>query len=158
MKILFRVLGYARNLWPYYVGVTLFSVLMSVTSLAAPFLFKAATDLIVASLQSGRADVTGALWIAVWLFVIDVSNTLFTNWGGYLGDVMSAKLKKQLSEQYYRHLLTLPQGYYDNELTGTIINRLNRTITEVTQFANMFANNFFQMFLTIILTLIIVCI
>ncbi len=158
MKRLFRVLGYARNLWPYYLGITIFSVLMSVTSLASPFLFKAATDLIVGSIQSGRADVTGALWIAVWLFVIDVSNTLFTNWGGYLGDVMSAKLKKQLSEQYYRHLLTLPQGYYDNELTGTIINRLNRTITEVTQFANMFANNFFQMFLTIILTLIIVCI
>ena len=158
MKILFRVLGYARNLWPYYAGITFFSVLMSVTALATPFLVKEATDLIVASLKSGQADVTGALWIAVWLFVVDAANTLFTNWGGYLGDIMSAKLKKQLSERYYRHLLAMPQSYYDEELTGTIINRLNRTIFEVTQFANMFANNFFQMFLTMILTLIIVLI
>lgn len=156
MKQLLRVLGYARNLWPYYFGVTLMSVLMSLTALATPFLIKAATDLIVASIQNGHADVNGALVIAVWLFVVDVANTLFTNWGGYLGDVMSAKLKKQLSERYYTHLLKLPQSYYDKELSGTIINRLNRTIFEVTQFANMFANNFFQMFLTMILTLVIV--
>lgn len=156
MKILLRVLSYARNLWPYYVGIIVFSILMSVTALATPFIIKAATDLVVASLQSGQADVSGALWLAVALFVVDALNTLFTNWGGYLGDVMSSKLKKQLSERYYTHLLKLPQSYYDQELTGTIINRLNRTIFEVTQFMNMFANNFFQMFLTMILTLFIV--
>lgn len=156
MRTLLKVLRYARNLWPYYTGIIIFSVLMSVTALATPFIIKAATDLIVGSLQSGRADVSGAIWLAVALFVVDVLNTLFTNWGGYLGDVMSAKLKKQLSERYYMHLLKLPQSYYDHELTGTIINRLNRTIFEVTQFMNMFANNFFQMFLTMILTLIIV--
>lgn len=129
---------------------------MSLTALATPFLIKAATDLIVESINTGKTDVYGALWIAVWLFVVDVANTLFTNWGGYLGDIMSAKLKKQLSERYFSHLLKLPQGYYDKELTGTIINRLNRTIFEVTQFANIFANNFFQMFLTMFLSLFIV--
>lgn len=156
MRVLLRVLAYARNLWPYYTGIILFSILMSLTALATPFLIKAATDLIVGSINTGKADVYGALWIAIWLFVVDVANTLFTNWGGYLGDVMSAKLKKQLSERYYSHLLKLPQSYYDKELTGTIINRLNRTIFEVTQFANMFANNFFQMFLTMFLSLIVV--
>ena len=156
MKSLLKVLSYGRHLWPYYLGIILFSILMSLTSLAAPFIIKDATDLVVQSIQSGSADVTGAIWLAVALFIADVLNTLFTNWGGYLGDVMSAKLKKQLSERYYTHLLKLPQSYYDKELTGTIINRLNRTIFEVTQFMNMFANNFFQMFLTMILTLLIV--
>ncbi len=156
MKQLLRVLGYARNLWPYYVGIVVFSLLMSITALATPFLIKAATDLVVSSVQAGKADVQGALWIAIWLFVADFLNTLFTNWGGYLGDMMSAKLKKQLSERYYTHLLKLPQSYYDKELTGTIINRLNRTIFEVTQFANIFANNFFQMIVTMVLTLVIV--
>ncbi len=156
MNTILRIIGSARNLWPYYVGIIVFSVLMSLTALATPFLIKAATDLIVESVRSGQANVVGALWLAVGLFGVDVANTLFTNWGGYLGDVMSAKLKKQLSERYYEHLLTLSQSYYDNELTGTIINRLNRTIAEVTQFINMFANNFFQMFLTMFLTLAIV--
>lgn len=149
MKQLLRVIGYARNLWPYYLGITFFAILMSATSLLSPFIVKDATDLVVNSFQTGRADVDGAVLMALLFFVVDLANTLFTNFGGYLGDVMSAKLRKQLSERYYLHLLKMPQSYYDTELTGKIINRLNRTIYEVTQFANMFANNFFQMFLTV---------
>lgn len=156
MKTLFKVLHYARNLWPYYVAITIFSLLMAITALATPFIVKSATDLVVQALQTGEQNITMALWLALALFVADAANTLFSNWGGYLGDMMSAKLKKQLSERYYTHLLKLPQSYYDTELTGTIINRLNRTIFEVTQFMNMFANNFFQMLLTTFLTLGIV--
>jgi ATP-binding cassette subfamily B protein len=156
MKQLLRVMGYARNLWPYYAGITFFAILVSATALLAPFIVKLATDIIVNSLETGRADVQGALLMAILFFVVDISNTFFTNFGGYLGDVMSAKLRKQLSERYYLHLLKLPQIYYDTEMTGKIINRLNRTIYEVTQFANMFANNFFQMFLTVFFGLIII--
>lgn len=156
MKILLRVLRYGRNLWPYYAAIIVFSVLMSLTALAAPFIVKSATDLMVSALQTGNTDISGVVWLAFALLVVDILNTLFSNWGGYYGDMMSVKLRKQLSERYYDHLLKLPQSYYDHELTGTIINRLNRTVSEVTQFMNVFANNFFQMILTIILTLIIV--
>lgn len=156
MDALIQTLRYGRNLWPYYAGITVFSILMALTTLAIPFIIKLATDLMVAVVEGDPANYQRALWLAVALLAADVAGTLFTNWGGYLGDMMSAKLKKQLSEQYYEHLLNLPQSYYDSELTGTIINRLNRTIFEVTNFLNIFANNFFQMILMIILTLAIV--
>lgn len=156
MQILFRVFTFAKNLWPYYVAIIVFSVITSASSLLMPFIIKNATDLVVHSIQTGRADINGALLLALLLFIVDASSTLFGNWGGYLGDMMSAKLRKQLSERYYEHLLLLPQSYYDSELTGTIINRLNRTIVEVTQFINMFANNFFQMLLSTFVTIIIV--
>ena len=83
MKQLFKLLSYARNLWPYYVGIVIFSILMSVTALALPFLLKEATDLVVDSVTNNRADITGALFIALLLFIFDLANTLFTNWGGY---------------------------------------------------------------------------
>jgi ATP-binding cassette subfamily B protein len=156
MKPLLQAIGYAKRLWLYYVGVTLASVLVAATGIAVPFVIKAATDLMVRVVQGGGADVTGAIWLAVLLLVLDVANTVIRNWGGYLGDVMAAKLKAQLSTRYFEHLLGLPQSYYDGELTGTIINRLNRAITEVTNFLNMFANSFFQMVLTIVMTLVIV--
>lgn len=156
MKYLITTLRYAKNLWPYYVAVTIFSLLMALTSLAIPFVIARATDLMVAIVQGADADITQALWLAVALFVFDAANTLLSNWGGYLGDMMAAKLRRQLSERYYEHLLSLPQTYFDTELTGKIINRLNRTIQEVTSFLNMAANNFFEMILMIILTLGIV--
>lgn len=156
MKPLLKAIGYAKNLWPYYIGSTIASLVVAATGVAIPFVLKAATDLMVRVVQGGSADVSGALWLALLLLAFDAGNTIIRNWGGYLGDVMSAKLKAQLSTRYFEHLLTLPQSYYDGELTGTIINRLNRAINEVTNFLNMFANNFFQMVITIILTLVIV--
>lgn len=156
MKSLLRVLGYAKHLWLYYVGITLSSILVALTGIAVPFVIKAATDLMVRVVEGGGVSVTGALALALLLFAFDGANTLIRNWGGYLGDVMAAKLKSQLSTRYFEHLLSLPQSYYDGELTGTIINRLNRAINEVTNFVNMFANNFFQMVLTSILTIGIV--
>lgn len=156
MNALIRTLKLARNLWPLYLAITFFSVLMSLSGLAIPFIIKSATDLMVEVVRGEPADYMLGFWLAVALLAADVGNTLFTNWGGYYGDMMSAKLKKQLSERYYEHLLKLPQAYFDRELTGTIINRLNRTIFEVTNFMNIFANNFFQMIVSIFLTLGIV--
>lgn len=156
MYIIIKTLKYAKNLWPYYIGVTISSILVALTGVAIPFVLAAATNLMVDVVQGGQANVSGALWLALALFGFDIANTFIRNYGGYLGDVMSVKLKAQLSTRYYEHLLKLPQSYYDGELTGTIINRLNRAITEVSNFLNMFANNFFQMLLTTVITLIIV--
>ncbi|RYF28837.1 MAG: ABC transporter ATP-binding protein [Chloroflexi bacterium] len=156
MKPLIKALSYAKGIWPYYLGITAASLLVALTGIAVPFVISAATDLMVTAVQGGAADVSGAIWLAVALLGFDVANTLIRNWGGYLGDVMAAKLKTQLSTRYYEHLLKLPQSYYDGELTGTIINRLNRAINEVTNFLNIFANNFFQMILTTIITVGIV--
>lgn len=156
MSILLRVLGYARDLWPYYIGVTIASILVALSGIAIPFILSQATDLMVQVAQGGDGNIATAFWLAAALFGFDAANAVIRNIGGYLGDNMSARLKAQLSNRYYQHLLKLPQKYYDSELTGTIINRLNRAITEVTNFINMFANNFFQMILTTVITIVIV--
>lgn len=156
MRDLLKILLTAKNLWPYYLIITVTSVLLALSNQVIPFVVKAVADMVTHVVQGGQADYGQALWLALALFGADVAGTLLSNWGGYYGDIMAAKLRKQLSEAYYQHLLKLPQGYYDNELTGTIINRLNRTISELTNFMNFFSNNFFQMILTMIFTLVVV--
>jgi ATP-binding cassette subfamily B protein len=156
VKYLLAVLSYARQLWPYYLGIAVTAILTALMTLAIPFVIKDATDLVVAAAGGGHADVQRAAMLAVLLLALDIGGRLVTNIGGYWGDVMAEKLRTHLSVRYYEHLLALPQSYYDNELTGTIINRLNRAITEVTRFLNMFSNHFSQMLLTTVLTVVIV--
>lgn len=131
-------------------------MLLALSSLIIPFAIKGVTDMVVGIIQGQQPDYWLGFLYAIALFGSDVAQTTFSNIGGYYGDMMAAKLKKQLSERYYKHLMTLPQSYYDSELTGTIINRLSRTISEVSNFMNFFANNFLQMILTLVVTLLAV--
>ena len=155
MRSIIRILGAAKELWPYYAGIVACSVAGAATSLLTPFIIKSATDYVVAANQGQRSGIATVVWLAAALLAADLTNTLLTNIGGYLGDTMAAKLRATLSGKYFAKLLTLPQRYFDGELTGTVINRLSRSITETAGFLNMFANNFFQMVLTVGAVLVI---
>ena len=74
---------------------------------------------------------------------------------GWLGDIMSAKMRQILSTRYFSKLLELPQSWFDEELTGSITSKLTRSITNVTDFAKAFSNNFFTLLLTTFAVLII---
>jgi len=128
---------------------------MALLNQAQPILTKMAIDRLPgASIEQGV--LLPVLIIVFAIFLSDVGATLVSNISGYYGDIMGVKLKYFLSTKYYDHLLTLSQKFYANELTGKIINRLNRSITGVADFINMFANNFFQFLLTTVFTLVIV--
>ncbi|QGF24826.1 ABC transporter ATP-binding protein [Raineyella fluvialis] len=155
MRSLVRILSTTKELWPSYLGIVLSSVLMSVTSLVTPFLIGRATDEVVA-LAGGRGGTTRTIvLIALALLAAELLNTVLTNVGGYLGDTMTARLRQILSTRYFEKLLGLPQRYFDNELSGTIIGRLSRSIAEVTNFLKSFSNNFFTMLITTVAVLVI---
>jgi ATP-binding cassette subfamily B protein len=156
MRPLIRILGEARELLPAYAAIVASGVLVAATGLAVPFIIKAATDEVVAGLQGSGGSIPAVLWLAFLLLLVDVANTLISNIGGYLGDVMGIRLRSILSRNYFEKLLRLPQRYFDNELTGTIISRLQRSITETTGFLNMFANNFLPMLLSVFAALVII--
>lgn len=149
-------MGYARGLGRLYLGITISSVLVTVVSIAMPFVISSATDTIVDAINGQEVGVWSVIWLAGLLLLLDISKAIIGNIGGFWGDMMAVRLKEQLSSVYYQHLLSLPQSYFDNELSGKIINRLNRAITELSNFLNMFANNFFQMLLTVVITVVVV--
>ncbi len=153
MRSIIRVLSSTQELWRHYVGIILCSVAVTATGLLTPFIIKAATDHVVAATQGEATGVATVVWLAAALLAADLANTLLSNIGGYLGDTMAARLRATLSARYFAKLLSLPQRYFDDELTGAVINRLSRSITEVTGFLNMFANSFFQMLLTVVAVL-----
>ncbi len=156
MRSLIRILGVARELLPAYAAIVAAGVLTAVTGLAVPFIIKAATDEVVAAMSGAGGGVPAVLWLAFLLLLTDLANTFITNIGGYLGDQMAIRLRAILSRNYFEKLLRLPQRYFDSELTGTIISRLQRSITETTSFLNMFANNFLPMLLSVGAALVII--
>ncbi len=153
MKAIFRILKSAKQLWRYYLLISIFTIGLSLLTLLQPLFSGWAID----ELRLGEeANIRFVVILACLIFALDVSQTIFSNISGYLGDQMSAKLHKILSVRYYEHLMELPQRYFDTELSGKIINRLNRSITQITTFMQMMSNNFLQFIFTTIFSLIVV--
>ena len=147
-----RVVRSASALWPFYIAVVVVSSIVAGLGLISPFLIREATDTIIAALGDEPVpDATRTVvWLAIALFVAEASASMLHNVSGYLGDVMVARIRQILSTRYFAKLLALPQRYYDNQVTGTIIARLDRSIANVTQFIQSFTNNFLPMLLQVV--------
>jgi ATP-binding cassette subfamily B protein len=156
MREIWRILGFTKVLWRYYAAISFFTILLSLMSQLQPLFTKGAIDQITKLLAGGQADVKVVAIFAGLIFLTDLGQTLLSNWGGYIGDIMSVKLQQILSQRYYERVLSLPQKYFDTELSGKIINRMSRGIAQIGQFMQMMSNNFLQFWFTTLFSLIIV--
>jgi ATP-binding cassette subfamily B protein len=136
-----------------YAAVAGLTSLLSIVTILTPLFSGWAID----EIRLGTdADVRYVIILATLIFGLDVAQTMLSNINGYIGDQIQASLQRALSNKYYQHLLSLPQGYFDTELTGKIINRLNRSIAQVTNFIHSMTNNFLQFIVSTILSLVAV--
>lgn len=156
MKSIWRIITFTRELWPLYIVITALSIVVAAFTQAIPLLTKNAIDRIDAGLNSGGVSLTPIIIIVVVIFISDIGQGIVTNINGHIGDMLSARLQKLLSNRYYQHIMTLPQKYFDTELSGTIINRLNRGVSQLTNYMQFFSNNFLQMIVSTIFTIGIV--
>ena len=158
MASLLRIVRFTRALAPLYTAIILCSVLTAAAALAVPFLIGHATDTVAGAVggqtPTGTA-VRAVVLIAAAVLVAELFNTVVSNIGGWYGDVMSNRMRTILSVRYYDKLLHLPQRWFDGEITGTIVARLNRSITEITNFAKMMSNSFASMLITTVAVLAI---
>lgn len=153
MRDIIRILRSASELKRYYVFISIFTVFLSLLTLLQPLLSGWAIDEIRLGTE---ANVRFVAILAVLIFLLDLSQTIFSNISGYMGDQMSTRLNKILSHRYYEHLMMLPQRYFDTELSGKVINRLNRSIVQITNFMQMMSNSFLQFIFTTVFSLAVV--
>jgi len=156
MKSIWRIVRFTGELWPYYTGVSIFTILIAAMTQLVPLLTKAAIDELTKLAHGGTASVSKVTIFAILIFLTDFGQTIFSNISGYLGDMVAAKQQRLLSRRYYRHVLSLPQTYFDTELTGKIINRMNRGINQITDYTQTLSNNFLQFLFSAVFTLVIV--
>lgn len=155
MKEIVRIFKVARELWGLYAFIGVATVVLSAMSLVMPLV----SGWVIDEIQRGsEARLDYVVWLAFVIFVLDFLQNVLSNWSGYWGDVASARVSQILSSKYYAHLLTLPQSYFDNEQSGKIINRLNRSIQQIANFMKMMSNNLLQFMFTTVFSLIVVAI
>ncbi len=155
MKDITKIIRYSWSLKPYYLATAVLVILVSFLNQAPAFVSKSLVNNIVAKGTGQAVASQKFVMLLLLLFGVWVAISLISNIQGYIGDLLGAKLNTLLSQRYLDHLLKLPLEYYDNEITGKITARLERSIATISSLMQAFANNFIGFFLTSFITLII---
>lgn len=132
-----------------------FIVTTSLLSLVNPLLSKQIVDLLVKKLQGEPIINENFIYILFAMIIIDVTATTLTSISQWVGDLLTVRLQTFLSEKFYKHVLSLNIGYFDNEITGNLVNKMYRGITSITNFIQNMLNNFLPFLLTAIVTILL---
>jgi ATP-binding cassette subfamily B protein len=129
---------------------------LALLSQAGPLFTKLIVDLIVARLKGEPAKISLLVTYLILILGTDFLITAVTDVSQYFSDIMTTKLNNYLSEKYYRHVLGLSVEYFDNEITGKIVNKLDRGIISISTFISQMVNNFLPFFVSTVITLFII--
>lgn len=153
MKNIGKIIAISRPLY-HIVGILAFLIVItSLLALVTPILSKFIVDEIVAKVQGQGGSVQRLFFLIAIAFSIEFFNEALRSVSNRLGDHLSGRMRKYLTEKFYQKVLSLPQSYFDSEISGKIVNQLNRGIMMIYTFMNTASNFILPTFLQSIFTI-----
>jgi ATP-binding cassette, subfamily B, bacterial len=155
MKNIFKIIKLSKPLHPIAYLLTVLIVLSALLQLVAPVLSKFIVDQIVAQTQHKGGSMQTLIELILLSFGTNIAALILSTISDRLGDHFAGELKRFLTEKFYDKVLTLPQEYFDSEVSGKIVNQLNRGITTINSFLNSLTNFILPTFLQSVFTIVV---
>ena len=152
MKNIVKIIRIAKPLYPLLAIISLLILFSAVLGLIAPILSKYIVDEIVSQIQTKEGDLQRLITIIIIAFAANLLALITNSISDRLGDHFAGKIKKFLTEKFYDKVLRLPQPYFDSEVSGKIVNQLNRGINTIHEVLNNSTNFILPTFLQSIFT------
>jgi ATP-binding cassette subfamily B protein len=153
MNNIFKIIKISRPLHSLVILIGFLIVLSSALNLVAPILSKSIVDQITAKLSGNQSSLQWLIILIFISFIANLAGIALNAVSDRLGDHFAGKLRKFLTERFYDKVLTLPQSYFDGQISGKIINQLNRGIQTIYNFLNGASNFMLPMFVQSLLTI-----
>jgi len=140
MKNILKIIKISKPLHKLFFVLSILILVTSVLDLITPILSKFIVDNIVSNLQHKTGNLgTLALLITI-SFSANFTSLVLTKISDRLGDHSAGRIRQFLTEKFYYKVLSLPQSYFDSEISGKIVNQLNRGIQSIQDFTNTSTN------------------
>lgn len=152
MQNIIKIIRLSRPLYHLVAILSILILASSVLGLIAPIFSKFIVDEIVRNVQGHGGDSTRLILLIVVAFVSNLLSLVISTLSDRVGDHFSGRIRKFLTEKFYDKVLTLPQSYFDSEMSGRIVNQLSRGILTIQGFLNSTTNFILPTFLQSIFT------
>src|SRR3989344_3307375 len=140
MKNIAKIIAISKPLHKIFLFISFLILLSSILELIAPIISKFIVDEIVSELEGKGGNLTLLGILIALAFFANFVSLVITTISDRLGDYLAGRLRQFLTQKFYDKVLTLPQSYFDSELSGTIVNQLNRGMQVIRDFTNTSTN------------------
>ena len=140
MKNIWKIIKISKPLHRLVILIGILIVVSSALQLVAPLLSKFIVDEITAKLSGHKNSLSHLITLVFFAFLANFAGVALNTISDRLGDHFAGRLRQYLTEKFYDKVLTLPQSYFDGQVSGKIINQLNRGIFTIYQFLNGASN------------------
>lgn len=123
--------------------ITIQAVLQQVTPITMKFVVDELSKQISSS-SGNHQKLTSLFGLILGINLIVV---LLNSVNQRFGDYIASRLGRYLTEIFYKKIFTLPQSYFDGEVSGKILNQLQRGINSIRDFVNGATNFIMPAFL-----------
>lgn len=155
MENIIKIIKISKPLHKLVLLVAFLILSSALLELIPPILSKFIVDNIVSQLNNQGGSLNQLVFLIGLSFIVALLGQILSTFSERLGDHFAGKLGKFLTETFYNKVLTLPQSYFDGELSGKIVNQLNRAIFSIQNFINGATNFILPTFLQSLFTIIV---
>lgn len=140
MNNIFKIIKLSK---PQHTLIFVACVLITIQAIlqqVIPVSLKLVVDELSAQISNGNGDFGKLTWLFGLILAVNVGVVILSSVNQRLGDFVASRLGKYLTETYYRKIFTLPQEYFDGEISGKMVNQLNRGIVSIRDFVGTATN------------------
>lgn len=136
MKNIFKIFKISK---PQHKLILVAGVLITIQAIlqqATPVTLKYVVDELSNQIGNGSGDYQKLILLFGLILLINLFVVIFNSVNQRLGDYISSRLGRFLTEFFYKKIFTLPQNFFDGEVSGKIVNQLVRGINSIRDFVN----------------------
>lgn len=140
MQSIFKIIKLSKPQHKWIAVVCILITIQAILQQATPIALKFVVDELTKQISTGHGDFQKIVGLFIFILLINVILVVINSLNQRLGDHIASRLGKYLTEIYYRKIFTLPQVYFDGEISGKIVNELNRGIISIRDFIGNASN------------------
>jgi ATP-binding cassette subfamily B protein len=140
MNNILKIIKISRPLHKLVLLLSFLILFSSLLELVVPILSKFIVDDIVLNIQHKSGSIERLALLITIAFLSSLLSLIITTLSNRIGDHTAGEFRKFLTDKFYYKVLSLPQSYFDSELSGKIVNQLNRGIQSIQDFINTSSN------------------
>ncbi|MEK7542670.1 MAG: ABC transporter ATP-binding protein, partial [Patescibacteria group bacterium] len=140
MNSIFKIIKLSKPQHKWIILACVLITIQAVLQQGIPVTLKFVVDELTQQISSGTGNFERLTFLFALILSINIGGVVITSVSQRLGDFISSRLSRYLTETYYRKIFTLPQTYFDSEVSGKIVNQLNRGIISIGEFVGTSTN------------------